>query len=251
VTFVKPNNRLYHYRTFEVFVKYIAPELKLRLNSINKTNDPRENKHFNFASTSKKTIPNLLNSNKKVSKILRQDCKVLCFSDDNVNYHGYEMSRMWAYYGENHKGICLEIDKHEFINENKEFINPNLLRKIRYKQQRVHSEQKFINVDYTNIKKGELEKYLKTTFRRKHLKHLFFTKNKEWQSEEEIRLIHFSNEIKDEYCSIKNSLKKIYLGVDFDEKKIPILIKLCPNVNIYKLEYAEYRMIPRLRHEGN
>lgn len=87
MAFIKPQNRLYHYRSFETSVKHILPVLKLRLNPLVNTNDT-------------------------------SDCKVLRFSEDDPNYFGYENSRMWASYGGNHKGICLEFDKSEFINEN-------------------------------------------------------------------------------------------------------------------------------------
>jgi hypothetical protein len=145
MAFIKPKNRLYHYCSFETSVKYILPELKLRLNPLVTTND-------------------------------QSACKVLCFSEDDPNYFGYESSRMWTSYGGNHKGICLEFDKNEFINEN----NPS-----------------------------------------------------------------------DEFCSIKKSLKNIYLGIDFEDENLQAIISLYPYADIYKLKFHETRMVAKTVYGGN
>ena len=145
MAFINPKNRLYHYCSLHTAAKYIPPELKLRLNPLVTTND-------------------------------QSDCKVLCFSADDPNYFGYESSSLWASYGGNHKGVCLEFDKSEFINEN----NPS-----------------------------------------------------------------------DEFCSIKMSLKNIYLGVDFDENNLQAIISLYPYADIYKLKFHEARMVAKTVYGGN
>ena len=211
MTFIKPQNRLYHYRSFDTAVKYILPDLKLRLSPIVNTNDPRENKSFIFAAISNAglDLAELNKRNEEISKTLRDDCKVLCFSDDNPPYFGYEMSRMWAYYGGNHQGVCLVFDKTEFINENKTVINAEYLRNINYFKFDIKKEYTHKTVDHIEMEKLGKEKYIKEVFRPTNLEHLYFTKNKEWDSETEIRLIHFSSNPEDEFCSIKNSLKNM------------------------------------------
>lgn len=251
--FIKPFNRLYHYRSFDTVVKNILPDKKLRLGPLLNTNDPRENKSFIFAAASRVEIDigNIDDRNKEISHALREDCKVLCFSDDTQNYHGYEMSRMWAHYGGNHKGVCLELDKGAFVDENATIVHPHLFKKIIYYQHQIKTPIQHRWVDYVAMQNHGKEKYIKEIFRPSHLDYLYFTKNREWESEEEIRLIHFSNNKADEFCSIKNSLKNIYLGLDFDDKNIQTLIDLCPTADIYKLEYHEVRMAPRLFYEGS
>lgn len=252
MAFIKPNNRLYHYRSFDTAIKHILPEHKLRLGLLVKTNDPRENKSFIFSTKFKTDIDigPLNERNKEISDILRSDCKVLSFSNDSADYFGYESSRMWAYYGSNHQGVCLEFDKSEFINENSSLIKKELLRDIKYYQFSIKTGIIHKVIDYNEINLIGKEKYLKEKFRLLNLDYLYFTKNKEWESEAEIRLIHFSNNITDEFCSIKNSLKNIYLGLDFDEKNLQPLIDLCPNVDIYKLEFNEVRMAPKQLYNG-
>jgi hypothetical protein len=217
------------------------------------TNDPRENKSFIFASISNTRLDftELNKRNEEISKILREDCKVLCFSDDNPNYFGYEMSRMWAYYGGNHQGVCLEFDKTEFIIENKTVINADYLKNINYFQFDIKKEYRHKTVDHVEMEKLGKEKYIKEVFRPANLEHLYFTKNKEWESEAEIRLIHFSSNPADEFCSIKKSLKNIYLGVDFDDNNLPTIIDFCPHIDIYKLIFNEVRMGTELIYKGS
>lgn len=253
--FIKPNNRLYHYRSFDELTKYILPEFKLRLSRITNTNDPRENKSFIFAAYTSSGIANeeLEKVNEEISDILREDCKFISFSDDDseAKYCGYEKSRMWAYYGGNHEGVCLGLDKEEFIIENQSVIDTKNLRKIDYFKLDLEQGYEFKTVNHILLEEIGREKYIKEVFRQDNLRHLYFTKNKEWESEDEIRLLHFSSNTADEFCSIRNSLKNIYLGVDFDENNLQKLIDMCPRVDIYKLEFQEVRMKPNLLYEGS
>lgn len=218
----------------------ILPKRELLLNSIMKTNDPREYKDFVFSSIYYPTLMGNPNDrNKKVNQILHEDCKVICFSLDYKDYWGNSYSRMWAHYGDNHKGLCLEIDKSEFIEENQDKIAPELFKEIQYWNFNIKKSVKHKTVDYTKVKKDDLENYVKTKFRKRHLNYLYFTKNKEWESEREMRLIYFSTNLNNEYCNIKRSLKNVHLGLNFNDKYLPTVIKLCPDVDVYRMEYGD------------
>lgn len=247
----KNNNNLYYYCKLSTALESILSDYKLLLNPISKTNDPRETKSFVFEVLNESGI-DIEKFNEKVSKIMRDDCKVLCFSQDHNNNHaGYKSSRMWAYYGDNHKGLCLLLDKKEFLEENKKVIDPDLLRKINYYKfdfEKQHKDDKQVN--YISMKKMGEGKYLRDVFRPQHLDYLYFTKNEEWESEHEIRQIYFSNNKEKQYCSITNSLKEIYVGVDFHNSYLPAIIKLCSHVNILKMEYKNVTLIPKVIYES-
>lgn len=252
MTFIQSGNRLYYYCKLNTALEFILPDNKLLLNPISKTNDPRENKNFVFAATywGDTNVGNLEEQNEEISKILRADCKVICFSQDHEHFFGYESSRMWAYYGNNHKGLCLQIDKEEFLKENRDIIDPNLLRKIDYYKfdisRPIHRKQ----INHTVMNSMGKKKYLKEVFRPEHIDYLYFTKNKEWESEQELRLTYFSDKKENEYCSIKNSLKNIFVGIDFHASYLPSIIKLCPHVDIDKLKYGDVRLIPQKIYEA-
>jgi len=245
---VSPTNRIYHYCKLDTAIESILPLNELLLNNFNKTNDPREYKSFLFAEKYWKK-EHLLDSdmeiaNQKISEILRSDCKFISFSQDFKDFFGYEYARMWSYYGANHKGICLEIDKNEFISENSGKIDPLLFRKIQYKEFKINKPYKTIFVDHTKLfKLGEA--YLKNDFRKRYFKELFFIKDIEWASEHEFRLLFYSKKFHEkEYCSIKKSLKKIFFGVDFNMNYLPSVKNICPNIDLYSLKYEGLRLNP-------
>ena len=235
-------NRIYHYCKLTTGIEDILSSKQLLLANLLNTNDPRENKSFVFSARyfENDKPDNLELSNEKISEILRQDCKVLCFTKDSskLTTFGYENSSMWAHYGDRHKGLCLLLDMPKFIEENKEKINPKLFKSIKYKtynSNTFHKQMKRIN--YTEKNKLGEEKYLKEKFRKKHIDYLYFTKSKEWEHENEIRLIHFSSDKKNEFVSIENSLRGIYLGVDFNKNYLPTINELTNNINKFQLKY--------------
>jgi hypothetical protein len=239
-----PGNRIYHYCRLSTALEHILPAQRLLLGPLVNTNDPRENKSYIFAGSSTKTIPvrRIEDINKEVSDILRSDCKTICFSKDD-KYFGFEYSRMWAYYSDNHKGLCLELDAKEFLLENEPLINRDLFRKIAYFEFNYQwIEHKVI--DHDAIEKMGRERYLREIFRPEHLDYLYFTKNKEWESEQETRLLHYSDKKENEYCSIKKSLRNIFCGVDFNDSYFPAIASVCPHIDITKLRYGDVRLVP-------
>lgn len=247
---INSENRLYYYCTLDTAINYILNDCRLRLNPLKYTNDPRENKYFTFGTISNKVI-DWRKASKEISEMINDIAKVLCFTQDNgQTYRGFESSRMWAYYGGGHKGVCLLIDKVEFVNENKHLINPKFLQNIKYVECDDSIIQTEVEVNYLEIEKFGIKKYLNEIFIPENLRSLFFTKNKEWSSEQEIRLLHLSNKNESEFCSIQESLKAIYLGVDFQKNYLPSLIDLCPQVDIFSLEYNIVKLLPLLTYEG-
>jgi len=194
-------NRLYHYCKFKTAKDYILPSNNLLLNSIVKTNDPRENKHFVFDSVYRgMTLLEVQKKNEEVNVLLRKNCKALCFSQDYLHRWGCASSQMWAHYGGNHTGVCLELDMEEFIKENPT-LDVSLFRKVTYVDYKIRTAFDPPNnnpfdhkeIDYTTADKMGLENYVLSSFRPQHLNYFYFTKNIEWESERERRVIHFGD----------------------------------------------------------
>lgn len=233
-------NFIYHFTRSEKAIFNIIPSGKLLLNSFEKTNDPREYKSFGFGSINgdfdeTNLISEFVAEQDRISKLIKKDCKVLCFCEDYFTedewWDGFNLPRMWAQYGDNHRGICLEIDKQKFIEENKDILESDLtfFESIHYTNR---DHYPFVEFDKYR-KQGEL--YLRD-FIRANYKYLFFQKNKDWETEHEIRLIHFNNSEK-KFCSIKNSLRRIITGIDFDKDRLRILAKISEG---FKLSAADY-----------
>jgi len=233
---------LYHYTTIAKAIKYILPTKQLRLGKLNKTNDPRENKGLVFShilekNDTSKTHYDVFTQNDEVNKKLLSGCKFFSFSTDSDLFKGYQLSSMWAHYGGNHKGVCLEFDYEKFLEENKH-LNEDNFRCITYKKPTNY------NTENISIKSNEIlnDKIEFDKFREKYKKELFFTKTIEWINEQEKRLLHFSDSPDYEFCKIEKSLTTVFLGIDCNHKYYKPRIKklLCnDDIKLWKLDYHQ------------
>ena len=238
-------NRLYHYCKLTTAIEYILPDKQLLFNPIGKTNDPRENQSFVFAGLNIHASDNgnFNDRNTEISDEIRKDCKMLCLSRDVSPYFGYELSRMWALYGDHHKGVCIELDKEKFLRENHGKIKDTLFKPVTYYKLDVSKPILHREIDFERIDTIGLTDYVRKEFRPKNTDYLFYTKNKEWESEQEYRLVYFSDKTENEYCKINTCIENIFLGVDFNDQYLPAIKQTCDRVNIYKLEYRDVRLV--------
>ena len=234
-----PSNSLFHFTSLKTAAEYILPNMQLRLGLLENTNDPRETKSLGFGAVNGEfkqgeEISDHMNWNDHITKLLRKNCKVICFSTDYVIdgelYDGHNLPRMWAQYGENHKGVCLEIDRELFKEENSILLEDSYLEPINY-----GADFEYPWVHYNRIRAIGLEAYV-DEFRVNNRKYLFYSKLKDWESERETRLLKFSKVSSDEYTSIRKSIKRIILGIDFNNIYLPTIIKLANEIVIEKIQ---------------
>ena len=241
----KDNNKLYYYCSLSTALEFILPKHQLLLSPLIETNDPRENKSplFTYNSNQRHGQIGMFELNEKYNKLIKEDCKVICFSQDYKNYQGCHLSKMWAHYGDNHKGICLEINKDKFIQENSQTIDETLFKKIIYTEYDFLRRKRQLNINLVKVESEGEENYIRNKFRIDNIDALFFTKNNEWESESETRLILFSNKILKEYCSIENSLEAVHLGVDFHNSYISAIRNLATNKYIYQMKFLHEGLV--------
>lgn len=228
---------LYHYCKFSTFIEKILPNFQLKLGLLKNTNDPRETRDFIINTITYYEGPFINKS--ELNNSIKKGCKVVCFSSDSSPYSGYEYSRMWALYGENHKGVCIKINGKKFIEKNRELVH--YIKPINYI--RLHVEEPIPHpvFDRREVDIQGIDKSI-DDFRHYYIDHLFFTKFEEWQSEHEIRLLYFSSTEVDEFCSIKDCIDMIYLGVDFNMVYLPSIQRFLPLKLINKLEFVDVRL---------
>ncbi len=242
------SKKIYHYCSLNTAIEHILPNKELLINPIGKSNDPRENENYNFVYSYKDAIedinPWLLNE--KFSSLIKKGCKHTCFASDNDKIKGYEFSRLWALYSDNHKGICLEIDEAEFLLENSHLIKNKgysrvngYLRDIKYEDlnDKAPLSLNFNLQEYSNKPNEYIE-----NFRQVYIEDLFFRKNNEWASENESRLLLISSKNEMEFCSIRKSLCKIILGVDFNFNYLPSIKEKNEQISIYQVTYWNGRL---------
>lgn len=240
----KISNSLFHFTSRQVALELILSPRMFKLSPLNKSNDPRENFNLGFGTVNAEFREEAFfeNYNMWVEKVnsIRKDARILCFSKDyfveNEYWDGYNLSRMWSQYGDNHSGVCLEIDKDVFMKENSEFFNrPH----VKFEEVDYSNDRKFW-IDFSNL--GELgEQEFLNKIRDTKYRYLFFRKTIDWDDEHEDRVVVFDNNIDNNFLSIGESLKKVIVGIDYPEESMQILHSLVGN-KIARIRYENGKM---------
>jgi hypothetical protein len=249
--------KLYHYTRSDIAIKKILPEMELRMNFLANMNDPKENlchivnshEYFDFHTNSNK-----LDSNKiLLADRIRKETRIIAFSKDKevlcesyrVSTQGYQFQRMWANYGQNHEGICIEIDYDKFVKENIHRIKRHKIinQKVKYNNflyqglpTRLLGMSPENNLKQSNSKKSFWEELQGD---KNFIDDRFFTKNLDWDGESEYRFLTFSNDPNDIFLSIKESLTKVIFGINFSKHFLPSLMKSVPKELIYGVDFSQ------------
>ncbi len=225
--------------------------MELRMNFLSNMNDPKENllHIINFTENATYNAESKINFNEFIiAKKIRDETRIVTFStdkeilveNDKQNIHGYKFQRMWATYGQNHEGVCLVVDYEKFKSENIKLIKECEI--IDCKVKYGNFSFQVIPVPTYGMSSENHKKHkskclcefwsdLKTN--KEFIKKRFFTKNIDWDGESEYRFLSFNNEIDEIVLSIKESLSKLILGINFSKYFLPSLIELVPKEKIY------------------
>lgn len=257
ITEIQQNKYIYHYTSFSK-LKLILENLQLRFNFYSSTNDPKENKQWSVSlkddylglinkETNKKRKSELINdvinfhdSRKEYIDNLKNNYQLLCFALDrdckkekSYLHRGFANSNLWAHYGDNHRGVCLIIEKEKFDESFGNLQNCDLLdsKKVKYCNEVYEGNPRHLS--YSNLKEFGLKDRISKYFDNQ-IDYLFFQKTDYWQSEYEFRYALKSMMNNHIFINIKNSLKgfvygentintdKKYLNNFCNEEKIPM-----------------------------
>lgn len=140
----------------------------------------------------------------------------------DANERERNLTTMWAYYADNHKGICIkyvlpkELTAHE---TNKDSVL--LLHEVSYQQ-------------YYELKKDAF-----------NFQEALFSKGLFWQHEHESRLVYFHRYKDDKFIKIdipNDCITEIYIGVRttlLDKLKIKEAIKDKPNIKLFQMKISD------------
>jgi hypothetical protein len=233
-------NTIYHYCKIKTFIEGILPSKSLLLGLYKNTNDPHENKHFGLTEYYGTVDPNFrledyneVNIHSKIDKIISKKVRLACFSKSNFKNKneslGYILPRMWALYGENHYGVCIEIDLDIMIKTNSRlFSNKDTFRdSVKYKNKLIFPE-----IDMKQAKKDQLKYSIK--YIKRFNKHLFFQKHNDWSGENEYRLITLGNIKK---IDISKCTKKVILGLYTPTIYEGLIKSSFNNIDLYRMEF--------------
>ena len=158
----------------------------------------------------------------KMSEIL-SNIRFSCFSNKNNNL------LLWAHYGDNHRGICLKYKLPKEMEKNV-FLDKIIYSGIKIKKIIPTKEDDSRQHETITLEEKGLTIY--DAFLRKH---------KDWQYEEELRMIYINENDDELYTNI--ILEAIYFGIECPDNDINTVKELCKgiglNIKFYKMEATE------------
>lgn len=226
---------VYHYTSAETARDYILRNKTLKLSMYANTNDPKETKAWQFdlgTNENRDLGPySLTKISERFSDALKERTKVACFSMDappltgnhmeDILHRGYAKPRMWAQYGENHRGVCLVFRKEPLLATVRRQVTEGLLLEgnVHYRNvalvPNLTPHEFMIDFDlYESL--GPIayaHSHIKT-----HHRALFFEKLLDWRDESEWRIVLLSEVDKDEYVQYDSALVGVMHGAEIDEE---------------------------------
>ena len=223
---------LYHYTSMDTAINYILYNKTLRFNPLANVNDPMESdpnrwvfKNWEKGNTSE-TIRDQLSDH------FKNRTKVVCFSRDiqgdwgpgccpiDFCARGHSKPRMWATYGDDHKGVCLIFDRELLERAFKNGLNGRgqLLPggAVHYGDKLPDDERKAAVFDQKELA-DDFEKTLRQKIKDHHDIY-FFYKHVDWSTEDEYRFIITGGEPGPIELAFGNALVGVVVGIKYMEK---------------------------------
>lgn len=148
---------------------------------------------------------------------LLEKIKIACLTTHNDN------TLMWSHYADKHQGICIEYDINKILNENNDKI---LIKKISYNKIMI-SYDTFINKQKKSINSVLIDN--KTI---DNITDLFTIKSKEWEYEDEYRILFYDEENKNPNGTLINlPIKSICFGVQTSKEDKELIYNLVKSIN--------------------
>lgn len=194
---------LYHYTSMDTAINYILHNRTLRFNPLANVNDPMESDPNRWAYSNREKGDKSEAIRDQVSDHFKNRTKVVCFSrDDQADWgspefspfdycsRGHSKPRMWATYGDNHRGVCLIFDKELLRQAFEGGLNGRgrlLYGAVRYGKLLPIDEDKAAVFDLKTFE----ENFEKTLYQKieDHHNMYFLYKHVDWSTENEYRFI--------------------------------------------------------------
>lgn len=262
---------LYHYKTIETLLLYILPQKMLIFSDIRKTNDPEEIYDHGFQmsydlelgiDSKDECIEEFIPNQQRFSDALRKEVKILCCSQDNCpkqfdfvrnTGRGFLKPRMWAQYSNNHKGVCLVLNRKKFIEKfNSNFHNRfHMSREIIYEfdYEKLEKSIRAYTLNTSELKGRDIEEVVADRIE-SFTDIYYFSKHPDWKEENEYRFLIKAKPNENPKIELDGILNSIILGTQADDllyKPIEIMVEKFSYIpDIYKLNYFNnsYFLVP-------
>lgn len=226
------NKFVYHYCSAHTAQKFILRDWTLQLNTLSATNDPRESKAWEFdlhtAGTTDLGAYDMAKCSAWLSSELKSRTRLVCFVRDqgplsgdhteDLLKRGHARSRMWAQYGDRHRGVCLVFDKQRLIEaanalRPREIFTGNVTYFDNYIVRELRRHEFMIDVDL--LEQLGPRKYA-IAHLKEHHRRLYFEKLTDWRDEFEWRIVVIGNDSGRLKLPLANSVVGIIHGALID-----------------------------------
>jgi hypothetical protein len=218
---------VYHYTSLRTAMEHILCEGQLKFSPMADVKDPRESKSWSFSVTTEGDESmedgEFHRLQDEATARLKGTCKLLCMSQDEGEApnapdpwfrRGFARARMWAQYGDGHRGVCLVFEREKLHRQIKMTLAPAQIYsgQVTYANRAWDDVQAF-NLAYSEIRRDTLESLVEAKIAA-HYRTYFLTKVEDWASEVEWRWVLRGTVLGPEYAPIADALAGIVLGVD-------------------------------------
>jgi hypothetical protein len=229
---------VYHYTRWERLLDIM--ETGFRLGPLAQMNDPRESKEWLLPITvSGVTFPavGVKAAEEEIRNYKRKIRVAACCLDqpavnrDNHGRRGYARPRMWAQYTDNHRGVCIILDRaglDRAIRQRYPAINTSWVRggSVQYVEtplEDVMNREMFLNSPDEAV--GNVREHFA-----RYAEQLFFTKHIDWRDENEYRWVYYDADqsqtgedgLTAPFVDIKTHVVAVVLGADYSDAHLPI-----------------------------
>ena len=196
----KSINKLYHFTKFDTAIKILG-SYNLRFGRLHDMNDIHENDKLSYVNLQGNTIQSFQSEILEVIDVEMAKFRQisLTIDDEEPKKFGFDLHQMWGLYADKGQGVCLVFDKDILCSKLDGIVRHGTVSYDKIVESFYianHNDCQIIQHDMQN----QVEK-------------LFFHKRKEWEHEQEYRLIKYCPNLKkEEYLDYGDALKFIILN---------------------------------------
>lgn len=217
----KNTDKLYHFTKFDTAIKILESH-RLRFGRLHNMNDIHENDKMSYQDLDETKIDNFsLDVLDAIdNEMLKYRQISFTIDDDKTQKLGFDLHQMWGLYADKGQGVCLVFDKNVLCNKLDSTI---LCESVSYNT----------TVESFFISSSKKPEGIKEEIH-KNAKKLFFHKRKEWEHEQEYRLLKYCPNIqKEEYLNYREALKYIILNSALEDVDRIQFIEIVKTLNKY------------------
>lgn len=205
------------------------------MGTFGQTNDPREAKQWlpslsttnDFGALGNQEFADLLAA---LDSRLRLRAKVLCLTrdrtaTDEIGLHarGWARARMWSQYAADHAGCCLILDAEALRGRVNDSAGDAswFHGAVNYADRAVAGSDGILSFSLELLRERGVET-VANEYIESHWSSLFFTKNTDWQSEEEFRFVILDDK-SEHWIDIRDCLRGVVVGSEFPNTELSVL----------------------------